>query len=207
MPSLPSISAGFMVSSFAFQPIKASINPSLPSNTRSVPEYPFCAISAAKTPDWTAMGSTVFFIMVSFPAVGQPMVWLWQPLIPMACTISSTVNPKSFPATIGDTNWVRVAWCHFRSRTPGLAKRQSRCSNSYAKTMATITSFILAFTNSPTAHAAGIISDGWEGSSFQYISLKSSARTISELMKVAFTAGSLSPNPSTVASPFPPISM
>src|SRR5438309_1566372 len=46
--------------------------PSFPSTTCSGPVYPFSAMSAASTPLCVAIGSTVFFIMVSLPAVTAP---------------------------------------------------------------------------------------------------------------------------------------
>ena len=47
------------------------------------------------TPDWVAMGSTVFFIMVSLPAVTEPVVQWRDAEIPMACCICSAFKPRS----------------------------------------------------------------------------------------------------------------
>ncbi len=64
---------------------KQWVNPSLPSTTCSGPVYPFSAISAASTPLCVAIGSTVFFIMVSLPAVTAPSVAWRLAEMPTAC--------------------------------------------------------------------------------------------------------------------------
>ncbi len=82
------------------------------------------------TPDWVAMGSTVFFIMVSLPAVTDPVVQWREAEMPMACWICSAVRPSIRPATMGEAAAVRVAWCQPISRTPGKLTSHRRCSNS-----------------------------------------------------------------------------
>ena len=56
-----------------------------------------------------AMGSTVFFIMVSLPAVTAPKVACLLAEIPIACWICSHPRCMARPATIGETNAVSVA--------------------------------------------------------------------------------------------------
>ena len=59
----------------------------------------------------------------------------------MACWICSQRQVAAArPATIGETNAVRVAWCQPRSRMPGKAASHRRCSNSCPSTIPTIRS-------------------------------------------------------------------
>ena len=82
------------------------------------------------TPASVGIGSTVFFIIVSLPAVTAPRVPECEAEIPMACWIFSHGRSSMRPATIGDTNAVRVPWCQPRSRIPGKAASHRRISNS-----------------------------------------------------------------------------
>ena len=56
-----------------------------------------------------AHGSTVFFMLVSFPAVTAPGENVREALMPMALTICSTVKPSMRPAAMGAANAVSVA--------------------------------------------------------------------------------------------------
>jgi len=109
----------------------------------------------------------VFFIMVSLPAVTAPRVAMREPEIPMACCIISQPRSSMRAATIGETKAVSVAWCQPRSRIPGNAASHRRISNSWPSTMPTINSRPSLPARSPQASAAGMMSDGCDGSCFQ----------------------------------------
>ncbi len=75
----------------------------------SGPENPPRARSALSAPMRPAHGSTVFFMLVSLPAVTAPGQKVRAALIPIAETICAGLRFKTRPAAIGAANALKVA--------------------------------------------------------------------------------------------------
>ena len=75
----------------------------------SGPENPSRAKSALSAPMRPAQGSTVFFMLVNFPAVTAPGQNVREALMPIAETICSGVKLSARPAATGAANALKVA--------------------------------------------------------------------------------------------------